>query len=284
MESAVILKTREYGAPGPMVLVVHGGPAAAGNAAPIARGLADTFHLLEPWQRGSIASAIPLTVAHHVEDMHDLILSRCPGQRPALIGESWGAMLVLAFAAAHPNLAGPLVIVGCGTWDAETRAEFQATIEQRINNDPNLRRAIEQLAAEGATDPQRKTIRRYELIRHLFDFSPIQEEPDPAIGPFDSKAHEDTWNDMLRLQREGQYPASLSTIQSPVLMLHGDYDPHPGVRTRDVLRRYIPHLEYRELQRCGHSPWRERFARDEFFQIMSRWIKSHLNECPRPIQ
>ncbi|MGA2441274.1 MAG: alpha/beta hydrolase, partial [Tepidisphaeraceae bacterium] len=92
-------------------------------------------------------------------------------------------------------------------------------------------------------------------------------------GPFDSKAHEDTWNDMLRLQREGQYPAALSTVQSPVLMLHGDYDPHPGPSTRDLLRRSIPQLEYHELRRCGHSPWRERFARDEFFQIMSRWLK-----------
>jgi pimeloyl-ACP methyl ester carboxylesterase len=256
-----------------MALVVHGGPAAAGNAAPIARGLADSFHVLEPWQRGSSASADPLTVGRHVADMNDLILSRCPGQRPALIGESWGAMLVLAFAAAHPDLAGPLVIVGCGTWNTETRAEFQATIERRIDDDPDLRRAIKQLDAEYAADPQRKTIRRYELIRHLFDFSPIQDQPDPAIGPFDFKAHEDTWNDMLRLQREGQYPAALSKVRSPVLMLHGDFDPHPGAPTRDLLRRYIPQLEYHELPRCGHSPWRERFARDEFFQVMTRWLK-----------
>jgi len=273
MEPAAILKTREYGAAGRMVLVVHGGPAAAGNAGPIARGLADSFRVLEPWQRGSDASAAPLTVGHHVADMHDLILSRCPGRRPALIGESWGAMLVLVFAATHPNLAGPLVIVGCGTWNAETRAEYQATIERRIDDDPNLRRAIEQLEAECSADPQAKTIRRYGLIRHLFDFSPSQDEPDPAIGPFDSKAHEETWNDMLRLQQQGQYPAALSAVQSPVLMLHGNYDPHPGPRTRDLLRRYVPQLEYHELPRCGHSPWRERFARDEFFQIMSRWLK-----------
>jgi len=141
------LKTREYGAAGPTVLVIHGGPAAAGNAAPIARGLAGSYHVLEPWQRGSDASTAPLTVARHVADLRDLILSRCAGQRPALIGESWGAMLVLAFAAAHPDLAGPLVLVGCGTWDAESRAKLQETLEQRIGDDPPLRSAIDQLAA-----------------------------------------------------------------------------------------------------------------------------------------
>jgi pimeloyl-ACP methyl ester carboxylesterase len=278
MESMDRLKTREYGAAGPTVLVIHGGPAAAGNAAPIARGLAGSYHVLEPWQRGSDASTAPLTVARHVADLRDLILSRCAGQRPALIGESWGAMLVLAFAAAHPDLAGPLVLVGCGTWDAESRAKLQETLEQRIGDDPPLRSAIDQLAAEYFDDERLRTIRRYELIRRLYDFSPMQEEADPAIGPFDAKAHEETWNDMLRLQRQGQYPAALSAIRSPVLMLHGSYDPHPGPCTRDLLRSYIPQLEYHELPRCGHSPWRERFARDDFFQIMSRWLTENI--CP----
>jgi len=268
------LKTREYGSAGPTVLVIHGGPAAAGNAAPIARGLAGSYHVLEPWQRGSDASTAPLTVGRHVADLRDLIASRCAGQRPALIGESWGAMLVLAFAAAHPDLAGPLVLVGCGTWDLKSRAKLQETLERRIDDDPALRSAIDQLTAEYFDEEQQRTIRRYELIRRLYDFSPIEEEADPALPPFDAKAHEDTWNDMLRLQQQGQYPAALSAIRSPVLMLHGSYDPHPGPSTRDLLRTHIPQLEYHELPRCGHSPWRERFARDEFFRIMSQWLGS----------
>jgi len=274
MESMAGLKTREYGSAGPTVLVIHGGPAAAGNAAPIARGLAGSYHVLEPWQRGSDASTAPLTVGRHVADLRDLIASRCAGQRPALIGESWGAMLVLAFAAAHPDLAGPLVLVGCGTWDLKSRAKLQETLERRIDDDPALRSAIDQLTAEYFDEEQQRTIRRYELIRRLYDFSPIEEEADPALPPFDAKAHEDTWNDMLRLQQQGQYPAALSAIRSPVLMLHGSYDPHPGPSTRDLLRTHIPQLEYHELPRCGHSPWRERFARDEFFRIMSQWLGS----------
>jgi pimeloyl-ACP methyl ester carboxylesterase len=119
------------------VIAVHGGPAAVGEAAPIARGLAGSFRLLEPWQRGS--GAEPLTVARHVADLDELVQSCGQGTRPALVGESWGAMLVLAYAAAHPP-TGPLVLVGCGTFDPAARARLQAILEERI--DEGLRRRL----------------------------------------------------------------------------------------------------------------------------------------------
>ena len=95
-----------HGASGPVVIVLHGGPAASGCARPLALGLADAFTVLEPWQRGSGDG--PLTVARHVADLHEVIALHCPGQAPALVGESWGAMLALAYAAAFPDTAGPL--------------------------------------------------------------------------------------------------------------------------------------------------------------------------------
>jgi hypothetical protein len=55
-------------------------------------------------------------------------------------------------------------------------------------------------------------------------------------------------------------------------MLHGNYDPHPGPMIRESLRPFIRRLEYLELDRCGHSPWLERFARTEFFMTMKSWL------------
>src|SRR4051812_12073313 len=108
MERVGALRVRAYGTTGSVVVVLHGGPAAVGSAAPLARGLADAFRVLEPWQRSS--GAEPLTVARHVADLHALVSSTCAGTRPALVGESWGAMLALAYAAVHPDRAGPLVL------------------------------------------------------------------------------------------------------------------------------------------------------------------------------
>ncbi|HJO06045.1 MAG TPA: alpha/beta hydrolase [Chloroflexota bacterium] len=77
---------------------------------------------------------------------------------------------------------------------------------------------------------------------------------------------------MLQLQEAGIEPAAFSSIGAPVLMLHGDDDPRPGPATHDTLRRSIEHLEYTGLPRCGHTPWRERHAREPFSQRLREWL------------
>ena len=55
---------RRYGEQrGTPVVVIHGGPAAPGSAAGLARGLGSDFFVLEPFQRSS--GTVPLTVAQH---------------------------------------------------------------------------------------------------------------------------------------------------------------------------------------------------------------------------
>ena len=123
------------------------------------------------------------------------------------------------------------------------------------------------------TDPVSRFIQEFKMTRHLFDFEPIAAYPNEnEFEPFDLKANEETWSDMLRLQSEGIYPKAFSNIESPVLMLHGQYDPHPGKMIRDSLIRHIPQLEYCEWERCGHYPWIERATRDDFFMSVCEWL------------
>ncbi len=262
------LRVREYGERGPLVVVLHGGPAAAGNAAPIARGLSDGFRVLEPWQRGS--GDRPLTVADHVRDLHELVYTRCGGEPPALVGESWGAMLALAYAAEHPDDAGPLALIGCGTFDEAARARLRETLEERQAG--MLERSLAELD-RADLGPEERLRAMYALTRSLYDYDPIEDDGAGEEVPFDVKAHAETWEDMVRLQAEGVYPAAFRAITSPVLMLHGTHDPHPGRMIRDSILPFIPRLEYREFERCGHSPWLERAVREEFLTVLREWLK-----------
>lgn len=264
---------RTYGDTGPQVIVLHGGPAAVGSVAPIARGLADSFRAIEPWQRGS--GEEPLTVDRHVQDLFELIGVCDEGKRPALVGWSWGAMLALAFAAAHPEYAGPIALVGCGTFDKAARRRMREILRERIDDD--LQQQLERLA-EDYPDTAMQLQRRYELTRNLYDFEPLPDVPEEEpIELFDARAHTETWDDMICLQELGVYPAAFAEITSPVLMLHGAYDPHPGVMVYESLRPYIPHLEYREWVRCGHSPWLEKHVHEEFFSILHEWLTANTN-------
>jgi pimeloyl-ACP methyl ester carboxylesterase len=48
-------------------------------------------------------------------------------------------MLALAYAAEHPYSTGPLILVGCGTFDLRARARMQKTIRQRMSTDIRTR-------------------------------------------------------------------------------------------------------------------------------------------------
>jgi pimeloyl-ACP methyl ester carboxylesterase len=235
----------------------------------VARGLAGTFRVLEPFQRGS--GGEPLTVARHVADLHEIVESRCAASPPALVGHSWGAMLALATAAAHPRRAGPIVLIGCGTFDRESRACLEATLAARVGDE--LRRRLEGLASEIA-DPDERLRKRAELLLPAYSCESVSTELE--IDSCDARAHRETWEDMVRLQEDGTYPAAFAAIDSPVLMLHGDVDPHPGPRIRASLEPYLRRLETVELARCGHYPWLERGAREEFAGVLRSWLARKL--------
>jgi hypothetical protein len=46
-----------------------------------------------------------------------------------------------------------------------------------------------------------------------------------------------------------------------------------------VLRRFIPQLEYIEFEKCGHEPWKERYARDAFFNALKGWLKQSFRNA-----
>jgi pimeloyl-ACP methyl ester carboxylesterase len=187
-----------------------------------------------------------------------------------IVGHSWGAMLALAYAASYPNEVRGIVLVGCGTFDQASRDKMNETINKRL--DDESRRLLADLSGK-YPDWGDRIKAKYDLIGRVHDFD-VDQPPIEArdIEPFDIKAHNETWNDMLRLQGNGTYPQAFDVIRVPVLMLHGCYDPHPGRMIYESLKPHIRQLQYVELDRCGHEPWRERHARGLFFRIMIDWM------------
>src|SRR5262249_12583141 len=149
--------------------------------------------------------------------------------------------------AAHVDAPASVVAIGSGTFDLAARARMHAILTERL--------ALE----FGA--------------KYTFDALDDAERDEDL--PFDRRANRETWDDMLRLQAAGVYPAALAAIRAPVLMLHGDYDPHPGAMIRDSLAPLVRDLSYREWERCGHYPWRERHARDAFYATLREWLATH---------
>jgi pimeloyl-ACP methyl ester carboxylesterase len=215
---------------------------------------------------------VALTVSRHVEDLSAVV------PRPAtLIGSSWGAMLGLSFAARYPQDVSALVLVGCGTYDAHSRSLYRRSLHRLLGEAGRRRSAALQIRLTTEADAaERDAILRALGAVHAaaesYDLLDGNSESADSLPP-DEAGHRETWEDVLRLQRERIEPDTFRAVTARVLMIHGVVDPHPGEATRDLLCRFIPQLEYTELERCGHEPWRERHARARFVESVREWLR-----------
>jgi pimeloyl-ACP methyl ester carboxylesterase len=179
-------------------------------------------------------------------------------------------MLALAHAAAHPADVACLVLVGCGTFDAPARDLMHRTLDART--DAALRERLARLP-EQFPDPDARRLAQHVATLPLYACDLLT--TDTEAEGVDARAHRETWDDMMRLQCEGVYPAAFAAVRAPVLMVHGSVDPHPGRMIHESLERYIARIEYVELERCGHYPWLERSARDLFLSLLHEWLARH---------
>jgi pimeloyl-ACP methyl ester carboxylesterase len=237
--------------------------------APLAECLAERFRVLEPFQRGS--GGRPLSVHQHVSDLASFLEVEADAAPVGIVGHSWGAMLALCFASAFPDLVAALALVGCGTFDEGARAEFEERIEQRMS--PELRAEMDRVTTR-AGSPDDRLRRLGDFLLPIYSHSLATRGPDPI--EYDQAAHEESWSDMLRLQKDERFLARFEAIEAPVLMLHGAQDPHPGEMIHASLLPHLPQLEYREWEKCGHYPWLETDVRKEFEATLVRWLLQKL--------
>jgi len=149
---------------------------------------------------------------------------------------------------------------------------MEATLAERTN--PQIEARRRRLALE-VKDIDVRLCVLCRLLEPLYTYDAIDGVVDET-EEYDMRGHDDTWRDMVRLQECGIFPASFSRIAAPVLMVHGDWDPHPGRMTFNTLQACMPQIEYVELPQCGHYPWREKAAHDEMFEALRDWLWQNI--------
>ena len=245
-------------------MLLHGGPAAWGYLSPVAEVLAEKFRVLEPFQR--TGPGHPIKVSDHIADLEEVIRHFCPAEKVTLLGHSWGAMLALAYAAFSQKRLNSLVLVGCGAFDLTSRELMQRTLKKRMTQD--LQKKLNALNQKNG-DPDRNLAAMGLAIRPLYC---LDARPQPELPQCNAMTHHETWQDMLKCQEKGIYPQAFACIDLPAIMLHGEYDPHPGREIHRELKKYIPHMEFRQWQDCGHDPWLEKRVSRDFYDLLIRWL------------
>ncbi len=258
---------RRYGKAPFRVAVVHGGPGAPGEMAPVARELESDWGVLEPLQRAN-------TIVGQVEELHT-VLAEYADPPIVLIGFSWGAWLSTLFAERFPRMVSKLILIGSGSFKEEYIADMQAMRLGRLS--PAERRELTQLL-ETMTIQEEAVKSVFRRVGELFSkadaFDPLPIERD--IVDFQVDVYRGVWPEAAELRRNGELLASAARIRCPVVAVHGDHDPHPAEGVRAPLETLLPEFRFFLLERCGHKPWIERHAREHFYEILHAEILAIL--------
>ncbi len=259
-----MITTRTHGAAPFRVAVVHGGPGAAGEMAPVARRLAPKRGVLEPIQTAA-------SVEGQIEELSSTLRQRC--EPPVvLLGYSWGAWLGLLAASRNPRLVAKLILVASGPLEERYAARLRANRMSRLTPEQRLEYESirESLGNPREEDRDGLLARLGSLLGPATDsYAPVDEGGGSGGEVFcDGAIFQKVWTEAAELRRSGKLMLEAAAVQCPVVAVHGDYDPGPWEGVRDPLAARLRDFRFVLLERCGHKPWIERFAREEFFRIV----------------
>lgn len=254
---------RTHGTPPFRVAVVHGGPGAGGEMAPVARELASSQGVLEPIQTAT-------SLEGQIKELSKALDTHA--SRPVtLIGFSWGAWLAFIVSARYPRLVAKLILVGSAPFQERYVASLQRTRRERFTAEERreFEALLQGLGDSTVGDSDSLLARLGALVMRADAYDPIvpgTEESD-RIAPR-ADVFQGVWSEAAELRRSGELLRLGKQIECPVVAIHGDYDPHPAEGVRRPLSAVLDTFRFVLLEKCGHKPWIERQARDAFYEVL----------------
>ena len=246
---------------GDYVLVLSGGP---GEDIHSMQGIADElgkkYRCIMWEQRGTGRSKLPkydestINLNAYIEDI-EALKKQLHADKFIVVGNSWGMILGLAYAGAHPDAARAVVTIGSGPITLEYLGVFSDNQFSRLGACELEGRDIWKDPAREAADPDRASFERLRIaaVAYFFDRKKalqMQTELDPKDYNFRVPP--------AFLKAEGKYDIrpKLRTITSPVLLLQGRQDIAGEANILEA-HSLIKNSTVAFIDKCGHMPWLE---------------------------
>jgi proline iminopeptidase len=253
---------------GPPVIILHGGPGAHHDyLLPGFDALATGRTLVYYDQRGGGRSPVPREIPvgwrEQVADLEEL-RQLWSLEVLTIVGYSWGGLLAMLYAVAHPDRVDRLALVSSAPTHRAARLEFEARFAARSAT-PDLVAARQQLRESGLSesDPTGYRRRAFELSVAGYFHHPARAA---ELTPFrvTGRTQQEVWDSL------GEYDIrpELRALRTPAIVLHGDDDPIPLATARETAS--LLGAECHVLPNCGHVPQVEALA--DFTRVLDRFL------------
>jgi pimeloyl-ACP methyl ester carboxylesterase len=168
-----------------------------------------------------------------------------------------------------------LILVGSGPFQAHYAERIMPTRASRVppENRDEVYSLIERLESPDGNDKDPIVARLGELMSKTDHFEPLRLDLGIPDCEFLGEVHAKVWPEGSALRKSGELLEMANRIRCPVVAIHGDYDPHPAEGVEKPLSAVLSDFRFILLENCGHEPWIERRARDEFFRILRQELR-----------
>lgn len=253
---------RKYGNKPFRVAVIHGGPGASGEMAPVARELSSIVGVLEPLQTAA-------TLEGQVRELK-AVLEKNAALPITLIGFSWGALLSFIFTARHPSFVRKLILIGSAPYEEKYAIDIMKTRLSRLSERERkeVLSLTETLNDPAIADKNTPLARLGKLLSRADSYDPLPHDDQILECRYD--IYRGVWGQASELRSSGKLLGLGKSIRCPVVAIHGDYDPHPSEGVVGPLSRTLKDFHFIMLEKCGHRPWLERSVRDRFYHILKQ--------------
>lgn len=255
-----MLNLRKYGIEPFKISVIHGGPGAPGEMAPVAREISSGFGVLEPLQTA-------LSLEGQLHELYDVLEEN--SELPAiLIGWSWGALLSFIFTSHHPEFIKKLILISSSVFEEKYASEIMETRLNRMSakDKTKLHSFINKLDNPDIKDKNSILTQLGEMISKVDSYDPLPAGDD--IIECQYEIYQKVSKDAAKLRQRGELLKLGRNIKCPVVAIHGGYDPHPAEGIKNPLSRILTDFKFIFLENCGHHPWLEKNVKNRFYKIL----------------
>ena len=252
---------RKYGKKPYSIAVVHGGPGDCGSVACVAKELSKNHGAVEPIQS-------KYSIPELIYELHAQI-NEVTTVPITLLGHSWGAWLVILYASQYPKLVKQIVLVGSGPLKSEYVPHI---MERRLDNltdseAQSFQSLLLQLEDPEVTDKDNLLTSLGILAEKADNYNTLANDAEQST--LDGEMYVAIWPQADELRSTGKLLDAIGMIKCPVVVIHGEYDPHPIEGVVEPLKEKGINAGIHVLANCGHSPFKEKQAKEQFYGILS---------------
>ncbi|MFC2123651.1 alpha/beta fold hydrolase [Bacteroidota bacterium] len=191
-----------------------------------------------------------------------------------LIGHSWGAWLAFIFTAKYPELVNKLILISAGAFEERYNADIMNVRMNHLSatDRAEVKNLLRTLGGQENDDDRGIFMKFGRLMAKADSYHPILEEDE--VIEFQPDIFNAVWKEASEMRKSGVLIKTGTKIKCKTIAIHGDYDPHPVTGVLVPLSRIMDNFEFYELKKCGHYPWNEKYARDEFYKILDLEISN----------